>query len=55
LYQPIDRQRRFFIEPRITLHRSIEDIYEGDDAIARFQVLRGARLGRHRPRLRQQG
>jgi NTE family protein len=37
LYQPVERQRRLFIEPGLSASRSIEDIYVDDDAVARFK------------------
>ena len=36
LYQPIDREHRWFVEPGGRVFRSIEDIYDGDDAMTRY-------------------
>jgi NTE family protein len=38
LYQPVERRRRYFVEPGITLRNSIEDIFQGDDPVARYQL-----------------
>ncbi len=54
LYQPIDSARRFFIEPRIALTRSLEDVFDDDERVARYdfedlvgELNLGANVGRY--------
>jgi NTE family protein len=49
LYQPIERRRRYFVEPGVVLRRSSEDFFVGDDPVARYQLsesLASAEIGR---------
>ena len=36
-FQPLDTAHRFFVEPRADFSRSIEDVFFGDERIARYQ------------------
>lgn len=36
-FQPLDAAQRFFVEPRASFSRSIEDIFRKDERIARYQ------------------
>ena len=38
LYQPFERRRRWFVEPGLRLRRSVEDFFDGEDPIARYQL-----------------
>ena len=38
LYQPFERRRRYFVEPGIRLRRSVEDFFDGEDPVARYQL-----------------
>lgn len=37
LFQPLDAAHRFFVEPRATYSRSIEDVFRDEERIARYQ------------------
>lgn len=37
LYQPLDRQHQWFIEPGVTTQTSIEDIFEAGEPVARYR------------------
>ena len=39
LYQPLDVAQRFFIEPGLYLQRSLEDVFDDGDRIARFELV----------------
>jgi NTE family protein len=38
LYQPFERRRRYFVEPGLRLRRSVEDFFDGEDPVARYQL-----------------
>jgi NTE family protein len=38
LYQPLDRRHEWFVEPGLTLRRSLEDIFLDGDAVARYTL-----------------
>jgi len=38
LYQPLDRGHRWFVEPGLTLRRSVEDFFADGDALARYTL-----------------
>jgi NTE family protein len=38
LYQPFERRRRYFVEPAVRVRRSVEDIFDGDDPVARYKL-----------------
>jgi NTE family protein len=40
-YQPLDTRRRFFIAPRAEWSQQIDDVFNGDDSIARYRNRRG--------------
>jgi NTE family protein len=53
-YQPIDVAQRFFVEPRAFYSRSIEDVFQDDERIARYEFQdlgvrldAGANIGRY--------
>jgi len=44
-YQPMDVPQRYYIEPAVRLRRSLEDIFDDGDRLARYELLEGqARL-----------
>ncbi|HYJ41155.1 MAG TPA: patatin-like phospholipase family protein [Steroidobacteraceae bacterium] len=53
-YQPLDVARRFFIEPRVTFSRALEDVFVDDERVARYEfkdfigeLNLGANVGRY--------
>jgi NTE family protein len=53
-FQPLDGAHRFFVEPRVSYSRSIEDVFRQDERIARYEFLDfgaqldvGVNLGRY--------
>ena len=36
LFQPVERRQRFFVEPLARASRTLEDVYDGNDRIARY-------------------
>ena len=36
-FQPLDDAHRFFIEPRVAFSRSLEDVFQDDERVARYQ------------------
>lgn len=41
LYQPVDPSHRWFVEPGVLVQRSIEDLFDDGDAVARYQFASG--------------
>jgi len=41
LYQPLDAEHRWFVEPGLTLQRSLEDIFADGESVARYQFSHG--------------
>ena len=41
LYQPLDAAQRWFVEPGLTLQRSLEDIFADGESIARYRFSHG--------------
>jgi NTE family protein len=39
LYQPLDVPQRFYVEPAVRLRRSLEDIFDDGDRLARYDLL----------------
>jgi NTE family protein len=37
LYQPVDIARRFFVAPRVEWRQQLDDLYIGEDAVARYR------------------
>lgn len=40
-YQPLDTAQRFYVEPGLRLRRSLEDIFDDGDRLARMELLEG--------------
>lgn len=38
LFQPLDVEQRFFVEPGLRIGRKLEDLYRGDDRVARYEL-----------------
>jgi NTE family protein len=36
LYQPLDAAHRYFVEPRVVFSRSLEDVFQDDERVARY-------------------
>ncbi len=41
LYQPLDSAQRWFVEPGLIAQRSIEDLFDGGDAVTRYRFTSG--------------
>lgn len=53
-YQPLDTPQRYYVEPGIILRRSLEDVFDDGDRLARFELLEaqarldvGVNIGNH--------
>jgi NTE family protein len=40
-YQPLDVPQRYYVEPRARISRTLEDVFDDDDRIARYDLFQG--------------